>query len=72
MSDPLLANLASGLLYSWSLLRNNNTAINLQMFTSSYSSRCFAACDQAVTEFFSQPDMLFSRPVCLCLIVKIV
>jgi len=27
MSDPLLAKLASGLLYSWSLLRNNNTAI---------------------------------------------
>ena len=24
---------ASGLFYSWSLLRNNNTSINLQMFT---------------------------------------
>jgi len=29
-----VAKLASRLLCSWSLLRNNNTAINLQMFTS--------------------------------------
>jgi len=41
-----LAKLASGLLYSWSLLRNNNTAINLQMFTSRYGSRLFGAWDQ--------------------------
>jgi len=38
--------LASGLLYSWSLLRNNNTAINLQMFISSDGSRRFATSDQ--------------------------
>jgi len=31
-----VAKLANGLLYSRSLLRNNNTAIILQMFTSSY------------------------------------
>jgi len=31
--------LASGLLYSCSLLRNNNMAINLQMFTSGHGSR---------------------------------
>jgi len=41
-----VAKLASRLLYSWSLLRTNNTAINLQMFTSSYGTRRFAACDQ--------------------------
>jgi len=41
-----IAKLASGLLYSWSLWRSNNTAINLQMFSSSYGSRGFAACDQ--------------------------
>ena len=41
-----VAKLASGLLYSRSLLRNNNMAVNLQMFTLSYSSRRFAACDQ--------------------------
>jgi len=33
-----IAKLASRLLYSWSLLRNNNTAINLEMFTLSYGS----------------------------------
>jgi len=41
-----VAKLASGLMYSWSLFRNNNTAMNLQMFASSYSGRRFAACDQ--------------------------
>jgi len=41
-----VAKLASRLLYSWSLLRNNNMAINRQMFTSSYGSRRFTACDQ--------------------------
>jgi len=51
MSDPFpaerqVAKLASGLLYSWSLLRNNKTAINLQIFTSSYGSKRFTACDQ--------------------------
>ena len=43
-----IAKLASGLLYSWSLLRNNNTVINLSMFSSSYGSRRFAACDQGL------------------------
>jgi len=38
-----VAKLASGLLCSWSLLRNNNTALNLQMFTLSYGSRRFGA-----------------------------
>jgi len=64
------AKLASGLLYSWSLLRNNNTAINLQMLTSSYSSRRFAAWDQGSHCFFFHPDTFFSRPVCLGLIMK--
>ena len=51
-SGPILclqvqvAKLARGLLYSWSLLCNINTAINLQMFTSSYGNKRFAACDQ--------------------------
>jgi len=40
------AKLDSGLLCSWSLLLNNNTAINVQMFTSSHGSRRIAACDQ--------------------------
>jgi len=48
-SCPLLrlqgqvANLASGLFYCSSLLRNNNTAINLRKFPSSYGRRCFSA-----------------------------
>jgi len=33
-----VAKLANGLFYRWSLLRNNNTAINLQTPTSSYGS----------------------------------
>ena len=43
-SCPLLcvAKLGSGFLFCWSLLRNNNMAANLQRFTSSYDSRCFA------------------------------
>jgi len=50
-SHPLLwvprqvAELANGLFYGCSLLRNNNTAINLQTFTSSYRSRRFSVCD---------------------------
>jgi len=40
MSAPLFAaagcELLSGLFYCWRLLRNNNIAINLQRFTSSY------------------------------------
>jgi len=55
-----VAKLTSGLLYSWSLLRNNNTAINLQMFTSSYGSRRFAACDQGSHLGFFHPDLFFS------------
>ena len=31
----------------WSLLRNNNMAINFQTFTSSFGSRRFSACDQS-------------------------
>ena len=61
-----VAKLASGMLYSWSLLRNNNTAIYLQMFTSSYGSRRFGAWDRrSPTEGFFHPYLLFSRPVCL-------
>ena len=41
-----VAKLENGLFYCWSLLRNNNAAINLQTFTSSYGSRRFSACDQ--------------------------
>ena len=51
--------LASGLLYSWSLSRNNNTAINLEMFISSYGSRRFSACDQGSHCFFSHSDLFF-------------
>jgi len=48
-SCPLLclqeqvANLARRLFYCWSLLHNNNTAINLQKFPSSYGKRRFSA-----------------------------
>jgi len=38
--------LVSGLLHYWSLLCNNMTVVKLQMFTSSYGSRRFVACDQ--------------------------
>jgi len=51
-----VAKLASELLYSWSVLRNNNTAVNFQMFTSSYRSRRFAACDQGSHGEFFYPD----------------
>jgi len=58
--------LASVLLYSWSLLRNNNMAINLQMFTSSYGNRRFAACDQGLPlSVFSTQIWFFSRLACL-------
>ena len=57
--------LASGLLYSWSILHNNNTAIHLQMFTSSNGSRRFAACDQGSHRFFSTQVCFFSRSLCL-------
>jgi len=39
--------LTSGLFYCWYLLRNNNTEINLQMFTSSYGSGRFAVYNHA-------------------------
>ena len=39
-----VAKLTSGLFYRWSLLCNNNMAINLLMFTSSYDFGRFAAC----------------------------
>jgi len=65
-----VAKLANRLLYSWSLLRCN-TARNLQMFTSSYGSSCFAACDQGSHwGFFPPISVFFSRPVCLGLILK--
>ena len=41
-----IAKLASGWLYSWSLWRNNNTQINLQIYSPSYGSKRFGACDQ--------------------------
>ena len=51
-SCPLLclqgqvAKLASGLFVCWSLLRNNNTAINPQTLTSSCGGKGFSACYQ--------------------------
>jgi len=49
MSPPLsaeaVAKVASGFFYSWSLLRNNNMAINLQRFTLYYGGRRFVAWD---------------------------
>jgi len=36
---------SSGLLYCWSLLRNNTMATNLQKLTLYYGSRCFVAWD---------------------------
>jgi len=40
-----LPKFANRFFYCWSLLRNNNMATNPQVFTSSYSSKRFAACD---------------------------
>ena len=40
-----VANVASGLFYCWSLLRNNNMATNLQKFTLYYGGRRFVAWD---------------------------
>jgi len=40
-----VAKLASGLFYCCSLSCYNNTATNLEVFTSSYDIRRFAACD---------------------------
>ena len=40
-----VANVASGLFYCWSLLRNNNMATNLQKFTLYYDGRRFVAWD---------------------------
>jgi len=49
MPPPLpaevVANVASGLFYCWSLLRYNNTATNLQEFTLYCGSRRFVAWD---------------------------
>ena len=77
MSDPLclqrlVAKLASGLLYSWSLLRNNKTEINLQMLTSCYGSWRFSACDHRSHWgiFSTQICFLVSRPACPGLIMK--
>jgi len=53
------------MLYSWSLLRNNNMSRNLQMFTSSYGSRRFAACDQGSHWGIFHPHLFFSRHVCV-------
>jgi len=70
-SCPLLclqgrvANLASGLFYCWSLLRNNITAINLRNFSSSYGRRRFSALvHKAPTAFFSNQICFVSRPGC--------
>ena len=54
-----VANLSSGLLNYWLLLRNNNTAEKLQMFTSSYGGRRFAACDQGSHWCFFPPRSVF-------------
>jgi len=54
-----VAKLASGLLHSWSLFRNNTTAINLQMFTSSYGSSVLPHVTRAPTEFFSSISVFF-------------
>jgi len=56
---------ARRLLYYWSSLRNNNTAVKLQMFTSRYGGRRFGACDQGSHWYFFNPDLFFSQPVCL-------
>jgi len=40
-----VAKLECWLVYCWSLLRNNNMATNLHVFTSSYGNRRFVACE---------------------------
>jgi len=54
-----VAKLDSGLFYYWSILRSNNTAINLQTSTSSYGSRRFVACDQSSHCVFFPPRSTF-------------
>jgi len=61
----LIAELARGLLYSWSLWRNNKTVINLQMVSPSYGSRRFAACDQCSYWRFFPPRPVFSVDTCV-------
>jgi len=53
-----VAKLANGLFYCWPLLHTNNTELNLQTFTSSYSSRRFSACDQGSYCVFFHADLL--------------
>ena len=63
--------LASGLVYWWSLSRNNNTAINLPTFTANYGSRGLSACDQGShCRVFPPRSGIFCRPGCLGLIMK--
>ena len=50
--------------------RNNKMAKNLQMFTSSHSSRRFTACDQSSHWGFFHPDLFFRQPGCAGLIMK--
>jgi len=42
-----VAELGRGLFYSWSLLRNNSMATNLQRCNPCYCSRRFVACDNS-------------------------
>ena len=65
-----VAELASGLFDCLSLLRNDNTTMKLQTFTSSCGTRRFSACDQGSPVFFSAQICCFSRPGCLGLIMK--
>jgi len=66
-----VAKLASGLLYCWSLLRNNNTAINLQTFTSSWVVGVFPRVTKAPLRVFSTQNRFLRRAACLGLIMKI-
>jgi len=76
MSAPLTAEegceTSERLFYCRSLLRNNNTVINPQMFTSSYGSRRFSECDRTELPLrgFTTQICFFSRPGCLGLIIK--
>ena len=56
--------LASGSLKSWSLLCNNNMAINLEIFTSCYGSSRFSACDQGSHWGFFHSDLFF-KSICV-------
>ena len=63
------AKFASGLLYYWSLLHNNNTESNFKCSLQVTVVGVLPHVNRASHWGFFQPDLYFSRPVCLGLIM---